>query len=169
MITVRPARDAAQVSADDRLAFRIQRACRLVQDENARIGDERPRDRQTLLLSARQVAGVLFQHGVEAARQPLDEFVGAGQLRGPHHLSEAGVALGAGDVFAHRAAKQEIILEHDAETAAQMGEIEFAGLDPVDAQQAARCRIHAADQPRQRRLAGTAAADDAKNLASARS
>src|ERR1700722_16652745 len=44
------ARDAQQVGVDQRLAFRVERAGRLVQDQDARIGNQGPGNRQALLL-----------------------------------------------------------------------------------------------------------------------
>ena len=118
MMTVRPSPMRRRFCADDRLAVRIERARRLVEDEQARIGDERAGDREALLLAAREVRGVLLEHRVEAARQTLDELLGAGRLRAASTTSSK-VALGLrrGDVLAHRAAEQEAVLQHDADGA----------------------------------------------------
>src|SRR5271166_3620813 len=40
--------NAQQIGVDDRLAFRVERARRLVEDQNPRIPEEGPRDCQTL-------------------------------------------------------------------------------------------------------------------------
>src|SRR5215831_4255694 len=48
-------RDAQQIGIQDRLALRIERAHCLVEDQDARIGDEGARDRQPLPLSSREV------------------------------------------------------------------------------------------------------------------
>ena len=47
--------DAQQIGVDDRLAFGVERAGRLVEDQDARIADQRAGDRQALALTARQI------------------------------------------------------------------------------------------------------------------
>src|SRR5436305_2190944 len=66
-------RDAQQVGVDDRLAVRIERARRLVEDQDARIADQRPGDRETLPLPARPVCRALRAKGLIAARQARAE------------------------------------------------------------------------------------------------
>ena len=61
--------DAQQIGVDDRLAVGIERAGRLVEDQNARIADQRARDRQPLALAARQVGRPLLDEGLVTARQ----------------------------------------------------------------------------------------------------
>ena len=48
-------RDTRNVGVDDRFAVGVQRARRLVQDQDRRIDDQRPRNRQSLPLAAREV------------------------------------------------------------------------------------------------------------------
>jgi len=43
--------NALRVLPDDRLAFGVERTCRLIQDQPSRIGDERPSGRQPLPLT----------------------------------------------------------------------------------------------------------------------
>ena len=99
---------------DDRLALRIERACRLVEHQHRRIVNEGAGDREPLPLAARQIGGTFLQHRRIAVRQALDEFVGAGELRRPHHLFKRCRRLCHRDVFAHGAAEHEIFLQHDA-------------------------------------------------------
>ena len=51
-----PLGDLAHVLLDDALALVIERARRLVEDQDARIGDQRARDGDALALAARQLA-----------------------------------------------------------------------------------------------------------------
>jgi hypothetical protein len=53
--------DFRQVADEDGFAFRVQRAGRFVQHQDARLGQQGAGDRQALLLAARQVGGILFQ------------------------------------------------------------------------------------------------------------
>src|SRR5260370_22444979 len=74
----RPAlRDAQQVGVDDGLAVGIERAGRLVEDQDPRIADQRPGDGEPLLLTARQVGRAFLDEGLVAARQLLDELLGS--------------------------------------------------------------------------------------------
>src|SRR5262245_30565454 len=61
----RPARrDAREVGVDDRLAFGVEGAGRLVEDEDARIDDQGAGDRQALPLAAREVGRTLIDVGL---------------------------------------------------------------------------------------------------------
>ena len=53
MNTVRPCGDLRHVLLDDPLAFVVERAGRLVEDQDARIGDQRAGDGDALALAAR--------------------------------------------------------------------------------------------------------------------
>ena len=128
-----------------------------------RIGEERARNREALLLAAGEVRAILFQHGLETTRQPLDEFLGAGDARRRSDLLGRRVRLGGGNVVAHRSAEQEVVLQDDADALAQMDEIDLPAVEAVDAHQPLLDRIEALDQPRDRRLAGAALADDAED------
>ena len=70
----------AQAVADLRLGRRVDRRGRVVEDQDARVDDERARDRDALALAARERDPALADHGVVALRQPLDELV---RLREP--------------------------------------------------------------------------------------
>ena len=72
--------DLAHVVLDDALAVVVERAGRLIEDQDARVGRERPRDRDALALAAGQVGAALLDHGVVALRQPRDELMRAGEL-----------------------------------------------------------------------------------------
>ena len=98
--------------------------------------------------------------GLVAARQPVDELLGAGEPRRPDHLVEGRIRLGRSDVLADRAAEQEVLLQHHAEAAAQVIDVVFAHVDPVDLDQAFVVGMQPLQQPRHGRLAGTAAAHE---------
>ena len=78
---VRPLRDAQQIGTHNGFAFRIERTRRLVEDQNARVVDQRARDRQSLGLSTREIGRTFFDIGLVAVRHALDEFFGAGKTR----------------------------------------------------------------------------------------
>jgi hypothetical protein len=85
---------------------------------------------------------------------------------------ELGVlAQGQADIFSHRKrAEQAAMLEHHTPALAQLERAVFAEILQVDAEHADRARVRALQQDhlaQQRRFAGTAAADQRKNLAAA--
>jgi len=83
--------DLAHVLLNDALALVIERAGRLIEDQDAWIGDERPRDRDPLALPARETAAALADDGVgqpfpggPVSPCPEPEFLGAAE-----HLRDA--------------------------------------------------------------------------------
>ena len=85
MRTVRPLAISPHVVLDDALALVVERAGRLVEDQDARVGDQRARDGDALALAARQARAALADDGVVALGQLEDEFVRAGELRRRDH------------------------------------------------------------------------------------
>ena len=158
-------RDAQQVGVDDRLAVGVERARRLVEDQDARIADQRAGDRETLPLAARQVCRALLDKGLIAARQALDELLGAGEPRRLHDFLETRIGLGGGNRLTDRAAEQKVLLQHDTEAGAQMIDIDLAQIVAVDLDEPLVVAVQQLQQARDRRLARAAAPDDAENRA----
>ena len=154
------ARDAHEIGVDDRLALRVERARRLVQDQHRRIDDRARGDGQALPLAARQVGRALPPGGVVAARHALDEFFRPRQLRGPHDLVERGSRPRDADVLAHRAAEKEVLLRHHADAAPQMVQLDLAQVHAVDLDDALVAGVEPLQQPGDRRLARSAAPHD---------
>ena len=69
MMTVRFCDDVAHVALDDALALVVERAGRLVEDQDRRIGGERAGDGDALALAAGKVGAALLDHRVIALRQ----------------------------------------------------------------------------------------------------
>jgi hypothetical protein len=156
--------DFGHVVLDDHLAFRIERAGRLVEQQDRGAPHQGAGDGQALLLPAREVDATLFQEGVVALRQPLDELLGSGLAGGPDHLVEGGAGFSGRHIVADRPAKQKAVLQHDAHMAAQVHLVQFPDLVVVDADQAALGGIEALHQPHQRALARAAATHDPDDL-----
>ena len=108
-------------SLDDALALVVERAGRLVEDQDARIGDQRAGDGDALALAARKAAAALADHGVVALRQLEDEVMRAGELRRLDHPLHRHAGIGERDVVADRAVEQHVLLQHHADLAAQPG------------------------------------------------
>src|SRR4051812_29846250 len=71
-----PARDGGEISLNDRLTFRIERAGRLIKYQNAWLGQQCSRNGEPLFLATREIACAFFEDRVDALRQAVDEFVG---------------------------------------------------------------------------------------------
>src|SRR5262249_47030506 len=63
-----PVADAVDIGVDDRLALRVERAGRFVENQHRRIDDEGTGDGQALTLAAREVDGAFLEPGVVALR-----------------------------------------------------------------------------------------------------
>ena len=126
------AHDRAHVLLDDPLALVVERRGRLVEDQNARIGGQRAGDGDALALAARQVRAALLDHRVVALRQLGDELVGAGEPRRLHHQRPRHRRIAERDVLVDRAVEQDVLLQHDADLAAQPAGIELGDVDAVE-------------------------------------
>jgi hypothetical protein len=82
-----------------RLAFGVQRGGRLVQQQQRRVAQDGPCDRDALTLAAGQGDAALAQFGFNPPRQPTDEFAGVGEGRRVFDLDIAGEGPSKPDVL----------------------------------------------------------------------
>src|SRR5499426_1864144 len=78
-----PLRDLFHVLLNDTLALIVEGARRLVEDQNARVGNERAGNRDALALAARAGRAALADDRVVAFAQAEEEFVASGRPRRP--------------------------------------------------------------------------------------
>src|SRR5579872_982008 len=154
-----PARHAPEVGVDQRLALRIERRGRFVEDHQLGIDDEGAGDGEALTLAAGEVGRAFLDPGLVTLRQALDELLGPGKPGRAHRVLEAEAGASGEDVVLHRAVEQEVLLQHDAEALAQMAQIDLAQLRPVDLHRAGIISVDSHQQARDRRLARTRTAD----------
>ena len=143
---------------------RVQRAGRLVGQDDLAAVHQRPRDADALLLAARQLAGAVI--GTVAQAQAPEQFAGALVARAPL----AGVDRRHFHVARRAQVRQQVVaLEDEAEVlAAQFGQlvgVEFAGAAPAHAVVAAGGAVQAAQDIHQRGLARAGRANDGHHLA----
>ena len=119
-ITVRPLQIARHVALHDRLALVVERAGGLVEDQDARVGEQRPRDRDALALAAGEARALLADHRVVALGQLADEVMGAGKLRSVDHRLDRRCRVGDRDVLAHAAVEEQVLLQHHADLPSQL-------------------------------------------------
>src|SRR3954471_262645 len=155
---------AAKRLQDVGLDRRVDRRCRVVEDQDARLTRERSRQRDPLALTARDGVAALADDGVVGIWQLTDEPVGRGDHRRAHDL--VGVdGVVERDVLAHARREQEALLEHDRGRRAQLERIGLAHVDPTDGHDAL-VRIREADKElHERRLPDAGRPHDRDRLA----
>src|SRR5438874_2666876 len=92
------------------LCDRIQAGCRLIQNQDGRVPQNRSGDRDPLLLPAGEGCGALRHQGLVSLRESLNKFVGVGGYRGGRDLLLARPGTRKGNVFADGSAEQQRVL-----------------------------------------------------------
>ena len=133
MITdVRPAEQRVERLLDQDLAGSVDVRGRLVENEDARVGEQRPRDRDQLPFAGGEPRAALADDVVEPAVEAVGDPVDADRVRGRGDLLVGRVGPAEADVVRDRAAEQERVLEHDAELAPDERSCDVAQVDAVD-------------------------------------
>ena len=142
MIELRPCSSRSRARSISDLGRPVDVRRGLVEDQDARVGEQRPGDRDELALARRQARSALAHGVVEPALQPGDEPVDADCRGGLAHLLVGRVGAGEAHVVGDRAREEERVLEHHAELAPVAAEL---------APRAGRCRRRAPLPPAGRR------------------
>ena len=100
---VRPFITSVSAVLDAALGGGVHAGGRVVQDQDARLGEEGAGDRHALALAAREGEAALAHERVEPVRQVLDQLGEAGLLGGAPDLLLARLGTGVGDVLAELA------------------------------------------------------------------
>ena len=145
--------------------FGIDRRSGLVQYQDARIDEQRARNRDALALTARQALTTLAHHGVVAMRQAQDELMRVRGAGSGHDLGAAGVRQTVGNVLGNGAEKQKGLLQHQPDIAAEVGNRIRADVDPIHQNRALGHIIKTANQIHQRAFPRTTVADQPDHLA----
>ena len=87
----------------------------LVQNENARIGQNRPGDGNSLFLTAGKLHAALADDGLVLVRKRFGEFIHARDAARRQNPFLAGIGPRKGHIFADGAVKQKRILQYDAQ------------------------------------------------------
>ena len=151
-----PLHDLLDRLAHQALRLAVERARRLVEDEDGRAADHRPRDGDPLALAAGQADAALAHHRVVAVRDLHDEVVRVGHAGGPHDLGLGHVVATVGDVVADRRVEQQRLLGDDAEEPAIGVLPQRPEVAPVDGDHAGGGIVQAQHEVDQRRLADAA-------------
>ena len=143
----------------------VDRAGRLVQDQQCRIGQERPSDGEQLLLTGGDVAAFLVDHRVITVGQRVHEAIDVGGLGCGVDLFLGCVRAPVGDVVPDGSVEQPGVLQHHPDLGAQGRSWHRRDVDTVHPDGAALQFVEPHDQVHQRGLAGTGRSDDRDSLA----
>ena len=138
-----------------------------VEDQDARINQQRAGNADALALTARQPLAAFSHQRVVAMRQAQDEFVRMGGARRRNDLGARGLGLAVGDVLGNGAKEQKRLLQHEADVAPVVGHRKTADVGAIQRNGTIGDVIKAADQVHQRALARTAVAHQSNHLARA--
>ena len=131
IIVVRPRMDFDR-PLDFVFGLRIDRSGRVVEQEDRRIEQQRPSDRQPLPLSAGKIRALLADQRVVAVGELADEFVAAAMVAARGCRPRGSPGMSERNVRGHRIAEQKILLKHDADVPPQIVEVEPANIHTVD-------------------------------------
>ena len=130
---VRPASSVGHRRLNELLALGVEIARGFVENEDLRRRQDRPGDRQPLLLAAGELDAALADERLVFFGQPDDEFVRVGAAGGVFDLRVGRVVPAVGDVVAHRAVEQENVLLDDRQQIAITAQPKVANVDAIDA------------------------------------
>ena len=157
--------DAVQSLLDVLLGLGVDARRRLVEDQDLGVGGHDAREGEQLPLAVGEVGAALGEVGLVALGQSADEAVGVDEAGGRLHPGVVHLGVAQPDVVAHGAGEDVKILEHDAQTPADVVRAEPAHVDPIEQDLAVLEVVEAAEQPRQGRLAGSGRSHDGELLA----
>src|SRR5215475_9472025 len=134
------------------LGLSVERGGCFIEQDDRRVLDQRPRDRDTLALAAGELEALLTDLRVVAIRKAHDEVVGVRGLRRRDDVGLARAGLAERNIVAHRGAEQECILPHQGDLLAQRASRSRGDVLAVDRNGAALRLVEADDQVEDRRL-----------------
>ena len=123
---VRLGGQAGQRFLHGQLAFRVERAGRLVEQQDRRIAQQRAGERDALALTAGERHAALAEPGGVALRHGPDEAVGLGRLGGAHDIGVAGVGAPVADVLGDRVVEQGNVLRHQGDARSERLRVDVA-------------------------------------------
>ena len=142
----------------------VQRARRLVEDQDLRIAQQRARDRDPLSLTSRELHSAVAEHRVVAVRELGDEVVGSCAPGGLDDAALVRVVDAKGDVEAHRVVEDEHILAGDPEATPERRRVELFERNPVDEHRTLLWVVVPLQNVDDRRFAGAGVADERGGL-----
>ena len=152
--------DVAERLLDGRLGAAVQRAGRLVEDQDRRVLQQGAGDGDALLLAAGKLQPPLADHRLIAFWQAGDEAMDRRALRRRLDLVLRGALAAIADIVADRVVEQHRVLRNDAKRGTQALLRDLRNVLPVDRDPPALRLVEAEEQARERGLASTRRPDD---------
>ena len=118
---------------DERLGFCIDGGRGLVQDENRRILEDRPRDRETLFLTTREPDTTLANNRIVSVRQTQNERFSIGRARCFNQFFFRCIRSAEQDVVTDRSVEEEYVLEYTGDILSEKVELQVADVVTTDA------------------------------------
>ena len=146
------------------LLRRVDRRRRVVQHQHRRIREDRPRDRHTLALPARQGEPALPEHRVVSVGKVRDEPCSSGERRRPLDVLVIRVGPREADVLAHAVREEKRLLEHERDGAADVGDLQLAHVVPVQQHRPSVRVVQTRQQSRDGALPRAGRADERERL-----
>ena len=150
---------------DPRFGLHVHGAGAVVEDQDHRPHQERPRDRDPLPLAAGEVRPPLLDAGVVPLREGRDECVRLGRPGRLDDLVVAGAGGTVPDVVPHRPGEEDRLLRDDGDPGEERLLGQAADIDPVDEDPSGGDVIEAGNEVHQRRLSGTRRPEEGHGLA----
>src|ERR1700730_1347970 len=118
------------------LRFGIERARRLVEQQDRRVAQNGAGDRKALTLPAREAHAFLAEKGSEAAWQGIKELGRMRRLGGGADPPLCAPRSAEADILPRIGAEDHRILRHQSDAVAHLGRIGGAQIDPIDTHRA---------------------------------
>ena len=161
-IVVRPSESRSRASWTRRSVSVSSERGRLVEDEDRRVAEDRARDRDPLLLAAREAVAALADDGVVAVRERGDDVVDPRSFGRGVELLVARGRLREAEVLAHRGMEEIRLLRDDPDEIRKRGEGEVSHVDAADRDGAAVDVVEPRCEVAERRLPGAGLADECR-------
>ena len=159
------AHQMAEALLNQPLAFRVEIAGGLVENQQLGVGQDRPGDRQSLPLAAAEPHAAFANHGLHTVGHAVDELGGIGGFGGGADFAFGRVAPRIGDVLSDRAVEQKHILLDNPEQRTKRFDVVIPQIAAVERHAPGRRIIESGNQIAERRLARAAGTDQSHGLA----
>ena len=154
-----------QRALDLLLGARVERAGRLVEQQDMGVLQDGAGDRHALLLAARELQAALADRRLVALRQGHDEVMDARQPGRPLDILARAVGPAVADVVVDRVVEQHRVLRHHADRGPQAVLRHLTDILAIDPHAAGGHVVEAEQDARHRRLAGPARPHDRHGVA----
>src|SRR6516165_2026575 len=152
-------RDLPKRTLDGGLSMEVDGGCRFIEEEDRPVGQDRARNPNPLLLTAGQLDPPFADDRIVSVGEILDELVGFGDPRSPHHRRWRCLRTTVSDVITDRSSEQEDLLRYERHSSAEIVQTELPNVDTINLDRTELGLVEAQEQLEQCGLAGTCRAD----------